>query len=349
MDALVDRLVCEHRLDAAQLGSLLESCDDRAFNILRKHAAEVAQRHFGRRVYIRGLIEVSNYCRNNCLYCGIRRGNRAVERYRLTDEQILSACEAGYQLGFRTFVMQGGEDGAFADKRLVPLISTIHSRYPDCAITLSLGERSEESYKALYEAGARRYLLRHESASPQLYASLHPSDMSWSNRIECIKTLKHIGYQTGMGMMVGAPGQTLDHLVQDLMLLQQIRPQMVGIGPFIPHSATPLGHYKAGSVHTTLLLISIIRLLLPNALIPSTTALATLSPMAQIEGIAAGANVIMPNLSPTDVRRNYEIYEGKAAFGTEAAEGLKMLSDRLATINYEISYDIGNYNEEVKI
>ena len=272
MDALVDRLICEHRLDATQLGSLLESCDNRTFNLLKEHAAEVAQRHFGRRVYIRGLIEVSNYCRNNCLYCGIRRDNRAVERYRLTDEQILSACEAGYQLGFRTFVMQGGEDGAFADKRLVPLISTIHSRYPDCAITLSLGERSEESYKALYEAGARRYLLRHESASPQLYASLHPSDMSWSNRIECIKTLKSIGYQTGMGMMVGAPGQTLEHLVQDLMLLQQIRPQMVGIGPFIPHSATPLGHHKVGSVQTTLLLISIIRLLLPNALIPSTTA-----------------------------------------------------------------------------
>ncbi|MBP3670785.1 MAG: [FeFe] hydrogenase H-cluster radical SAM maturase HydE [Bacteroidaceae bacterium] len=349
MGALVDRLVCEHRLEAAELRSLLESSDQLTFNSIRQHAAEVAQRHFGRRVYIRGLIEVSNYCRNNCFYCGIRRDNRQVERYRLTDEQILSACSAGYQLGFRTFVMQGGEDGAFADNRLVPLINTIHTQYPDCAITLSLGERSAASYRALYEAGARRYLLRHETASPQLYARLHPAEMSWQNRIECIETLKEIGYQTGMGMMIGVPGQTIEHLVQDLMLLQQIRPQMVGIGPFIPHSLTPLGDYPVGSVEMTLRLISIIRLLLPHALIPSTTALATLSPMAQIEGIAAGANVIMPNLSPADVRRNYEIYEGKAAFGTEAAEGLRQLAARLSTINYEISYDIGNYNEEVKI
>ncbi len=349
MDALIARLIGEHRLDASQLGSLLESCDNRTFNLLKEHAAEVTLGHFGRRVYIRGLIEVSNYCRNNCLYCGIRRDNRGVERYRLSDQQILSACEAGYKLGFRTFVMQGGEDGAFSDSRLVPLISTIHTRYPDCAITLSLGERSEASYRALYEAGARRYLLRHESASPQLYAQLHPSEMSWENRIECIKTLKHIGYQTGMGMMIGAPGQSIDDLVQDLMLLQEIRPQMVGIGPFIPHSATPLGTHPVGSIEVTLRLISIIRLLLPHALIPSTTALATLSPHAQIAGIEAGANVIMPNLSPNDVRRNYEIYEGKAAFGTEAAEGLKLLSERLSTINYEISYDIGNYKEEVNI
>lgn len=341
------RLVNEHSLGAEGLRALLTSCDSNTVNWLRNNAAEVAQSHFGRRIYVRGLIEVSNYCRNNCLYCGIRRDNRSVHRYRLSDEQILSCCEAGYQLGFRTFVMQGGEDGALTDARLVPLVTQIHERFPDCAITLSLGERSEASYRALYQAGARRYLLRHESASPQLYAQLHPASMSWHNRMECIKTLKNIGFQTGMGMMVGAPGQTVEHLVQDLLLLQEIRPQMVGIGPFIPHSQTPLGNNPAGSVDTTLLLLAIVRLLFPTALIPSTTALATLSPDAHLQGILSGANVVMPNLSPADVRRSYEIYEGKVAFGSEAAEGLRLLSEQLSTIDYEINYDIGNYKEEI--
>lgn len=347
MDAWGERLVKEHRLDAEGLRSLLNVCDPETLHFLQHNAAEVTRCHFGRRVYIRGLIEVSNYCRNNCYYCGIRRDNRNVHRYRLTEKQILDCCEVGYRLGFRTFVLQGGEDVAFNDDFLVPLVQQIHQRYPSCAITLSLGERSEASYKALYEAGAARYLLRHETASPQLYASLHPATMSWHNRIECIKTLKRIGFQTGMGMMVGVPGQTVDHLVQDLLLLQQMRPQMVGIGPFIPHSQTPLGTHPAGEVSTTLLLLSIVRLLLPTALIPSTTALATLSPLAQLQGILAGANVIMPNLSPADVRRSYEIYEGKAAFGAEAAEGLKLLAKQLATIDYEINYDIGHYIEEV--
>lgn len=347
MNVWGERLVSEHCLDAEGLRSLLTSCDPDTVAWLRNNAAEVAQRHFGRRIYVRGLIEVSNYCRNNCFYCGIRRGNGSVHRYRLTDEQILGCCEAGYKLGFRTFVLQGGEDAALTDARLVPLVAQLHKRFPDCAITLSLGERSEESYNALYDAGARRYLLRHETASPELYARLHPASMSWHNRIECIKTLKRIGYQTGMGMMIGVPGQTVEHLVQDLLLLQEIRPQMVGIGPFIPHSQTPLGGNPAGSVDTTLLLLSIVRLLLPAALIPSTTALATLSPTAQMQGILSGANVVMPNLSPADVRRSYEIYEGKAAFGAEAAEGLRLLAEQLSTIDYEINYEIGNYKEEI--
>ena len=347
MNALVERLVSEHRLDADGFRDLLASSDDRAFNELREAARAVAHRHFGNRVYIRGLIEVSNYCRNNCLYCGIRRDNRQVERYRLSDAAILTSCEAGYRLGFRTFVLQGGEDAAFNDARLVGLVSTLHARYPDCAITLSLGERSEASYRALFEAGARRYLLRHESASAELYGRLHPSSMSWQHRMECLKSLQRIGYQTGMGMMIGAPGQPLENLVEDLLLIQQMRPQMVGMGPFLPHSQTPFGAYPAGSATITHRLISIVRLLLPTALIPSTTALATISPQAQMEGILAGANVVMPNLSPTDVRRNYEIYEGKAAFGAEAVEGLRILSQELQKIGYEISYDIGNYKEEV--
>lgn len=343
MDALVKRLVREHTLDAEEFKSLLASCDSTTFDLLKDSAAEVTRSHFGSRVFIRGLIEVTNYCRNNCFYCGIRRDNRDVFRYRLTDEQILDACETGHRLGFRTFVLQGGEDGALHDARLVPLVATIHERYPDSTITLSLGERSRQSYEALYHAGARRYLLRHEAASSQLYEQLHPASMSWSNRISCVKALKQIGYQTGMGMMVGAPGQTIDNLVEDLMLIQQIRPQMVGLGPFIPHSQTPLAGNPAGSVMMTLKLIAIVRLMLPATLIPSTTALATLSSQAQMQGIQCGANVIMPNLSPSDVRANYEIYEGKAAFGTEAAEGLALLSERLAEIGYEISYDKGDY------
>lgn len=345
MKQLVERLVSEHKLDAEGFSSLLASRDSDTFNLLRENAAEVTLRRFGSRVYIRGLIEVTNYCRNNCLYCGIRRDNRQVHRYRLSDEDILGCCEAGYELGFRTFVLQGGEDGALTDRRLVPLVSKMHSRYPDCAITLSLGERPEESYQALYDAGARRYLLRHEAASRELYEQIHPAEMSWHNRVSCIESLSRIGFQTGMGMMVGVPGQTIDHLVQDLLFIQQMRPQMVGIGPFIPHSQTPLGQHPAGDVSLTHFLLSIVRLLLPDALIPATTALATLSPQAQLQGVLAGANVIMPNLSPSDVRRNYEIYEGKAAYGAEAAEGLKILADQLATIGYEINYDIGNYKE----
>lgn len=347
MNALVERLIREHQLGAEEFRSLLVSNDERTFNELRQAAGQLARERFGARIYVRGLIEVSNYCRNNCYYCGIRRDNRNVHRYRLSHDEILASCEAGYKLGFRTFVMQGGEDPALKDEKLVKVISEIHTRYPDCAITLSLGERSEDSYRALYEAGARRYLLRHETASPQLYARLHPTSMSWHNRIECIKTLQRIGFQTGMGMMIGPPGQTVDNLVEDLMLLQQMRPQMVGVGPFIPHSQTPFAGASVGSVSTTLILVSIVRLLLPSALIPSTTALATLSPQAQMEGILAGANVVMPNLSPTEVRRNYEIYEGKASFGAEAAEGLRKLEQQLSTIGYDINYDIGNYKEEV--
>lgn len=349
MDTLVERLKYEHRLDASGYRALLASCDKGTFDLLRKNAAEVTARHFGRRVYIRGLIEVTNYCRNNCYYCGIRRDNRVVRRYRLTDDDILACCSGGHRLGFRTFVLQGGEDITFTDERLIPLVSRIHEQYPDCAITLSLGERTQESYKALYDAGATRYLLRHETASPDLYARLHPASMSWSKRIAAIEDLRQIGYQTGVGMMIGAPGQTIDHLVEDLLYIERIRPQMVGIGPFLSHSQTPLGGLPSGDLHTTLLMLSVIRLMLPTALMPATTALATLSPHAQLEGILSGANVIMPNLSPVGVRRNYEIYEQKAAFGSEAAEGLSLLARQLATIGYEICYDKGDFKKEVHL
>ena len=314
---------------------------------LRHCAARTSEELFGRAVYVRGLIEISSYCRNNCLYCGLRRSNSAAERYRLTEEQILECCSNGYSLGLRTFVLQGGEDGFWSDERLVPLISKMRAQFPDAAITLSLGERSAESYKALHAAGANRYLLRHEAASRGLYEAIHPAEMSYDNRISAIESLMEIGYQTGMGMMIGVPGQSIDNIVEDIELIARLRPQMVGIGPFIPHPATPFSNAEAGDIELTLNAIAIVRQLLPNALIPATTALATLSAEGHRLAIEAGANVIMPNLSPADVRSKYAIYTGKASSGTEAAEGLKALEAELAEFGYTINYDKGDYNEHI--
>lgn len=327
-----------------ELAALLGSESEEA-QYLRDCAVRAAQERFGRAIFVRGLIEISSYCRNNCYYCGLRASNSSAERYRLTTEQILGCCQSGYNAGLRTFVLQGGEDNYWSDERLVPLVATIRSTFPDAAITLSLGERTAESYKALKAAGADRYLLRHEAANSSLYQALHPQSMSHKGRIECIKNLIAAGYQTGMGMMVGAPRQTIQHLAEDIALIASLRPQMVGIGPFIPHPATPFAEHIAGDIELTLNAIAIVRLLLPNALIPATTALATLSPEGHRLAIEAGANVIMPNLSPTDVRSKYAIYAGKVASGTEAAEGLKALEAELLAFGYTINYDKGDYNE----
>lgn len=346
MNPLAERLVRGERLDAEAWRNLLGGCDDATFDYLRNEAVRTAQERFGRAVYIRGLIEISSWCRNDCHYCGLRCSNLEAERYRLTEEEILMACEEGYARGFRTFVLQGGEDPWWRDDRLVPLVQKIRRRWPEVALTLSLGERSETSYRSLFEAGATRYLLRHEAASETLYRSLHPQTMSHSHRLQCIETLLRIGYQTGMGMMVGAPGQQIEHLVEDLLLLERLHPQMVGIGPFLPHAKTPYAGEPAGDLRLTLLLIACVRLLLPNALIPSTTALATCSPEGRQAGILSGANVVMPNLSPEGVRRKYAIYDNKASFGGEAAEGLRLLEEELRGIGYQIDYSRGDYQED---
>ena len=332
--------------DRDTLKSLL-CCRGEEAQYLRDCAARTSVELFGRAVYLRGLIEISSYCRNNCLYCGLRRDNTSAERYRLTEAQILECCKVGYRAGLRTFVLQGGEDSYWNDSRLMPLIKTIATTYPDAAITLSLGERSAESYKALHDAGATRYLLRHEAASQTLYEAIHPTDMSYSNRIEAIKNLMQIGYQTGMEMMIGIPGQTDDDIVDDLQLIASLRPQMVGIGPFIPHPATPFGSYPAGNLDRVLNAVAITRLLLPNALIPATTALNTLSAEGHRLGILSGANVIMPNLSPADVRSKYAIYAGKATTGAEAVEGIKALTEELSQIGYTINYAKADYNETI--
>ncbi len=356
---------------------------------LTEEAVRIRRNYYQDDVYIRGLIEFTNYCKNDCYYCGIRRSCRETVRYRLTKEEILSCCEKGYELGFRTFVLQGGEDPYFNDERMTDIVRAIRENYPDCAITLSLGERSEESYRMLREAGADRYLLRHETASEKHYGRLHPKEMSlahrkeclWqlkesyrmlreagadryllrhetasekhygrlhpkemslAHRKECLWQLKELGYQVGAGFMVGSPGQTYGELAEDLVFLNSLQPQMVGIGPFLPHHATPFAAEKAGSAELTLRLLSIVRILLPKVLLPATTALGTLEPKGREKGLAAGANVVMPNLSPSGNRKNYELYDNKICTGEEAAEGLARLEKRIEKAGFRMNMERGD-------
>ena len=323
--ALIDRLERERDLSAAEFAALIECSDPQTLEYLAQRARAVRDAHYGRKVYIRGLIEYSNYCKNDCLYCGIRRSNRNAERYRLSKEQIMDCCRTGYALGFRTFVLQGGEDPYFTDERAASIVSAIRSEFPDCAITLSMGERGRESFQRLFDAGANRYLLRHETADCDHYARLHPAELTLQNRMQCLCDLKNIGYQTGTGMMVGSPFQTTDCLVRDLRFIQQLQPQMVGIGPFIPHHDTPFAQYPAGTARQTLTLLSMLRLMLPCALLPATTALGTIDGDGREKGMNAGCNVVMPNLSPRDCRSKYLLYDNKIATGDEAAESLNSL------------------------
>lgn len=327
-----------------ELAFLLETIDDSVLEILRKKAQKKSLEHFSNKIYIRGLIELSSYCKNDCLYCGLRRSNKSAVRYRLSKEQILSCCRSGYSLGFRTFVLQGGEDGYYTDEVMCEIISEIKSLYPDCAVTLSLGERTEESYRQLFESGADRYLLRHETANEEHYKKLHPSEMSLENRKNCLYKLKKIGYQTGAGFMVGSPYQTYETLAEDLLFLKDLNPQMCGIGPFIPHKDTPFADEKSGSVRLTLVLLSLVRLMLPKVLLPATTALGTADGQGREKGVLHGANVVMPNLSPTEHRADYSLYDNKICTGDEAAECIKCLSKRMESIGYKIVTDRGDYD-----
>ena len=313
---------------------------------IREYAASLARKRqhevFSNQVFTRGLIELSNYCKNDCYYCGIRRSNQNAARYRLSEEDILCCCEQGYELGFRTFVLQGGEDAYYTDERLEALLKKIKQQHPDCAITLSLGERGEESFKRLYEAGADRYLLRHETANEEHYSKLHPKEMSLTNRKNCLYQLKAIGYQTGCGIMVGSPYQTLSHIAEDLMFMKELEPHMIGIGPFIPQKDTPFGKKEQGSLELTLYLLSILRLMLPKVLLPATTALGTIHPKGREMGICAGANVVMPNLSPVSVRKKYALYDNKICTGEEAAECRGCLGNRMQSIGYNLVVSKGD-------
>lgn len=340
MDRLVERLLKQEALSDLELANLIDQPE--AGPALSQAADQVRQRVYGKKVFLRGLIEVSNYCKNNCHYCGLRRDHAQLKRYRLSERDILECCKEGYRLGFRTFVLQGGEDPWFRDERLVPLVQTIKRSFPDCALTLSLGERSQESYAALCQAGADRYLLRHESANPDLYQALHPPEMALDKRMTCLTQLKSLGYQVGAGFMVDAPGQTTAHLVQDLRYLQALQPAMVGVGPFLSHQATPYKDEPNGDLEKTLRLVALVRLLLPHALIPATTALSTLHPQGRIFGLQAGANVLMPNLSPMKVRSLYTLYDHKQHTEEESAQQIHKLKVLVEACGYELTIDRGD-------
>lgn len=333
---LIERLADGEALTEAQLVKLLVDRDEEAAALLAGKAVAVRRAIYGDGVYTRGLIEISNICRNDCLYCGIRGSNGNVRRYRLTPEQILDCAMEGYELGFRTFVLQGGEDGWFNDERLCAIVATLKARFPDCAVTLSMGERDRESYQRLFDAGAERYLLRHETADPVHYGRLHPKGMSFDNRMRCLADLREIGYQVGCGFMVGSPFQTAGTLAKDLAFIQAFKPDMCGIGPFIPHHDTPFRDEPAGSLELTLYLLSIIRLIHPPVLLPATTALGTVDPMGREKGILAGANVVMPNLSPVGVRKQYELYDNKICTGDESAQCRHCLDRRMQSIGYRL-------------
>ena len=339
---LIDKLADEHSLTPKEYESLIRAKSAEATEYLRQKAVEARKEIYGNTVFIRGLIEISNVCRNDCYYCGIRRSNKLCDRYRLTPAEIVECAKEGYALGLRTFVMQGGEDAYFSDEILTDIIQKIKSECPDCAVTLSLGERSTESYQKLFNAGADRYLLRHETATKEHYEKLHPKSLSFDNRMQCLQNLKEIGFQTGCGFMVGSPFQTVSDIARDLKLIEEFSPDMCGIGPFIPHKDTPFAAFPAGSAELTCYLLSIIRLIKPNVLLPATTALGTINADGRENGIKAGANVIMPNLSPQSVRKKYMLYDNKLSDGNESAQNIENLKIKMRSIGYEIVTDRGD-------
>lgn len=341
---LVNKFIKNHILNKEEFIELLKYYDDEdVFKQLSTEALKLKQKYYGDNIFIRGLIEISNYCKNNCFYCGIQNSNSNIKRYHLSKDIILDCCKKGYQLGFRTFVLQGGEDLSYSDEDICDIVSSIKKLFPDCAVTLSIGEKSYESYKVYKEAGADRYLLRHETANNEHYQKLHPASMSLENRKQCLYHLKELGYQVGAGFMVGSPFQTLENIAEDLVFLSKLQPQMVGIGPFIPHHDTIFKDKPAGSIQMTLFLLSIIRILLPDVLLPATTALGTLDENGREKAMMCGANVIMPNLSPNDSRKLYELYNNKLCTGDEASEELDSLKKRMKKIHCHIVVDKGDH------
>lgn len=341
--SVIDKFFKTHKLSKEEYVELLQCWQDEDIvSQLKTEAVKLRKQHYENKVFTRGLIEFTNYCKNNCYYCGIRKGNSHVDRYRLTVDEILECCRNGYELGYRTFVLQGGEDPYYTDERMAEMIRRIKEAFPECALTLSIGEKSYESYRLFRNAGADRYLLRHETADEELYRSLHPETMSLKVRKQCLFDLKELGYQVGAGFMVGAPGQTISHIAEDLLFLQELQPQMVGIGPFIPHHDTVYAKETAGSVELTLFLLSVIRIMLPKVLLPATTALGTMDPRGREKGLEAGANVVMPNLSPVNKRKLYELYDNKICTGEEAAECRGCLGKRVESVGYQLVEERGD-------
>ena len=342
---LIEKLNRDHRLEEQEWEQIYATYTADDLDFAMTMARGIAWEHFGSTIYFRGIVEYSNYCKCDCHYCGIRCSNANVSRYRLTPEDILRCCQEGYESGFRTFVLQGGEDAWFTDERMCAIIRSIKERYPDCAVTLSLGERSRASYEALREAGADRYLLRHETADPDHYAILHPARQLFENRMRCLRDLKELGYQTGCGIMIGSPGQTAATLAKDMVFMQNFRPEMIGVGPFLPHQDTPFRDQPPGSVDTTLLALALCRIMLPKVLLPSTTALGTVEGDGRKRGVLAGCNVIMPNLSPIEVRKKYMLYDNTAGTDLTAEQGIAMLRRQMDEIGYEVVVGRGDFQK----
>ncbi len=347
MIKLIEKLYNTRSLNLDEYEFLIANRTEEYAEKLASLARQRANEVYGNKIFVRGLIEITNICKNDCLYCGIRRSNKSCQRYRLTKEEILSCCEEGNRIGYKTFVLQGGEDGFFSDEILCDIVKEIKKRYPEAAVTLSMGERSYESYKALKEAGADRYLLRHETADPEHYSMLHPTELTLDNRMRCLKDLKALGYQVGCGFMVGSPYQTYDHIAKDLKFIEEFSPDMCGIGPFIPHRDTPFKDQKSGTVELTCYLLSIVRLIHPHILLPSTTALGTIHPEGRQKGILSGANVVMPKLSPEDAKSKYTLYDNKLHSGAESARELNKLKELMSSIGYEIVLDRGDVRNEL--
>lgn len=345
MTDIINKLKKGQKLTYDEFLFLLNNRDDNLEEKLKQLAVQKRKQRFGNEVFVRGLIEFTNYCKNNCYYCGIRCGNKNADRYRLTKEQILDCCEQGYQIGYRTFVLQGGEDAFFTPDKIADIVYAIKQKYPDCAVTLSVGEHSKQTYQKWFDAGADRYLLRHETADNEHYQKLHPDNMSLQNRLECLQNLKDIGYQVGCGIMVGSPFQTNECIAKDLVFMQDFKPHMVGIGPFIPHKDTPFANHSAGSIKLTLFLLSLIRIILPDVLLPSTTALGSIDPQGRELGILSGANVCMPNLSPQSVREKYTLYNNKLSSGAESAQQFEQLNQRLNKIGYKTVVSRGDFKQ----
>ena len=344
---LIDRLEAEHCLTLEEYRYLVEHESQEAKAYIAPKARRIADQVYGHDIYVRGLIEFSNYCKNNCYYCGIRADNSRCDRYRLTEDVILKCCDDGYDYGYRTFVLQSGEDPYYTDDMLCRIISKIRERHPDCAVTLSIGEKSYESYKRYFEAGAQRYLLRHETADKDHYGKLHPARMAFDHRMNCVRQLREIGYDVGIGMMIGAPMQTSLNLAEDLKFIEQFQPEMCGMGPFIPHDDTPFRDQPAGTLDMTLYLLSIVRLICPHVLLPATTALGTIHPLGREMGVEAGANVVMPNLSPTEVRQKYLLYNNKICTGEESAQCRGCLQARMSGIGYQVVVSRGDVKRPV--
>lgn len=346
---LIDKLEKDNVLLKEEFIELIDSRNPEINEYLFEKSRNIRHKYYDHDIYIRGLIEFTSYCKNDCFYCGIRRSNNNAKRYRLSKSQILECCKTGYELGFRTYVLQGGDDPFYTDDKIIDIIKDIKQNFPDCAVTLSLGEKPYNSYMAYYEAGADRYLLRHETASEEHYNKLHPSELSLSNRKQCLWDLKEIGYDVGTGFMVGSPYQTTENLADDLLFIKELKPQMVGIGPFIPHHDTPFKEFKGDDGSLTLFMIGLLRLMLPSALLPSTTALGTIDPLGREKGVLSGANVVMPNLSPIGVRDKYLLYDNKICTGDEAAECRFCMENRMKKIGYNVVVSRGDFKPETII